>query len=128
MAKEDAIPTEEVGAKVLTKPLPKVLDELEGHIKAAKEAAQRANESASLAQQAAADSITASKDAREAGERAAEVARKEAALALTKAEEALVKAVVKRLARWDWIATLIVVNLAIVFGAVMLAFALAQAF
>ena len=38
------------------------------------------------------------------------------------------KAVVKRLARWDWIATLIVINLAIVFGAVMLAFALAQGF
>ena len=128
MAKEDTIPTEEVGAKVLTKPLPIILDELEGHIKAAKEAAQRANESASLAQKAATDSIAASKEAYEAGERAAAAAREEAALALAKAEEAMVKAVVKRLARWDWIATLIVINLAIVFGAVMLAFALAQAF
>jgi len=128
MVKEDVAPIEETGAKVLTKPLPKVLDELEVNIKAAKEAAQRANESARLAQQAAADSITASKEAREAGERATEVARKEAEKALAKAEEALVKAVVKRLSRWDWIATLIVINLAIVFGAVMLAFALAQAF
>ena len=128
MAKEDTALTEEAGAKVLTKPLPKILDELEGHIKAAKEAAARANESSRLAQQAAADSITASKEAYEAGERAAEAARKEAEKAMAKAEEALVKAVIKRLARWDWIATLIVINLAIVFGAVMLAFALAQAF
>jgi len=127
MANEDITPTREVGSKVLTKPLPKVLDELEGHIKAADEASKRANESARLGQQAAADSITASKEAREAGEKYAEVARKEAEKAMAKAEEALVKAVVKRLARWDWIATLIVINLAIVFGAVMLAFALAQA-
>ena len=127
MANEDAKPTEDVGAKVLTKPLPKILDELEGHIKAANEAATRANESARLAQQAATDSITASKEAREAGEKYAEIARKEAERAMAKAEEALVKAVVKKLARWDWIATLIVINLAIVFGAVMIALALAQA-
>ena len=128
MANEDTTPIKEVGSKVLTKPLPKVLDELEGHIKATEEAARRANESAKLAQQAAADSIAAVKNAQEVGERAAEVARKEAQEALAKAEEAMVKAVVKRLARWDWIATLIVINLAIVFGAVMLAFALAQGF
>ena len=127
MAEEETIPTEKVGAKVLIQPLPKVLDELEGHIKAAEEAAVRANGSARLAQQAATDSIAASEKAREAGERAAEVARKEAAEALSKAEEALVKAVVKRLSRWDWVATLIVINLAIVFGAVMLAVALAKA-
>jgi hypothetical protein len=47
---------------------------------------------------------------------------------MDKAEEAMVKAVVKRLARWDWIATLIVINLAIAFGAVMLDLALAQGF
>ena len=127
MASEDIKTTKEAGSEVLTKPLPKVLDELERHIKATEEAARRATESAKLAQQAAADSIAAANNAQEVGERAAEVARKEAQEALAKAEEALVKAVVKRLARWDWIATLIVINLAIVFGAVMLAFALAQA-
>ena len=127
MANEDTAPTGEAGSQVLTKPLPEVLDELEGHIKAADEAARRANESARLAQQAATDSITASKEAREAGEKYADIARKEAERAMAKAEEALVKSVVKRLARWDWIATLVVINLAIVFGAVMLAFALAQA-
>jgi hypothetical protein len=127
MAKEDTEPTD-VGSEVLTKPLPKVLDELEGHIKATEEAARRANESAKLAQQAAAESIAAAQNAKEVGEKAAEVARKEAQEAMAKAEEAMVKAVVKRLARWDWIATLIVINLAIVFGAVMLALAFAQGF
>jgi colicin import membrane protein len=127
MTKEDTAPTNEIGAKVLVKPLPKILDELEGHIKTAEEAAKRAHESAILAQQAATKSITASEYAREAGEKAAEMARKAAEEALAKAEEALVKAVVKRLARWEWITTLIVINLAIIFGAVLLAFALAKA-
>jgi colicin import membrane protein len=127
MTKEDTAPTNEMGAKVLVKPLPKILDELEGHIKTAEEAAKRAHESAILAQQAATKSITASEYAREAGEKAAEMARKAAEEALAKAEEALVKAVVKRLARWEWITTLIVINLAIIFGAVLLAFALAKA-
>ena len=127
MAQENTIPKEEAGSKVLTKPLPKILDELEIHIKAAQEAANRANESAMLARQAATESISASKDAREAGEKAAEMASREAGEALAKAEEALVKAVVKRLTRWEWITTLVVINLAIVFGAVLLAFALAQA-
>jgi colicin import membrane protein len=127
MAKEDTAPTNEMGSKVLVKPLPKILDELEGHIKSAEEAAKRAHESALLAQQAATKSIAASEYAREAGEKAAEVARQAAEEALAKAEEALVKAVVKRLARWEWITTLIVINLALIFGAVLLAFALAQA-
>ena len=127
MAQENTMPKEEAGSKVLTKPLPKILDELEIHIKAAQEAANRANESAMLARQAATESISASKDAKEAGEKASEMASKEAGEALAKAEEALVKAVVKRLTRWEWITTLVVINLAIVFGAVMLAFALAQA-
>ena len=127
MVQESTTPKEEAGSKVLTKPLPKVLDELEMHIKAAQEAANRANESAMLARQAAMESVSASKDAREAGEKATEMASKEASEALAKAEEALVKAVVRRLTRWEWITTLIVINLAIVFGAVMLAFALAQA-
>ena len=120
MAKEDTKPTEEVGAKVLVKPLPQILDDMVGLIKAAEEASKRAQESAKMAKDAAEDAFAA-------GERAAEVARKEAQEALSKAEEALVKAVVKRLTRWEWITTLIVINLAIVFGAVLLAFALAKA-
>jgi len=126
MVKEDATPTEEAGAKVMVKPLPHVLNELEGHIKSAETAARRANESAGLAEQAAASAIAAAEESRLVGERIAEEARLEAQEALSKAEEALVKAVVKRLARWDWIATLIVINLAIIFCAVLIAFALAK--
>jgi len=109
MVKEDTTPTEEAGAKVLVKPLPQILNELEKQIRAAEAAVRRANESAGLAEQAAASAIL------------------EAQEALSKAEEALVKAVIKRLSRWDWIATLIVINLAIIFCAVLIAFALAKA-
>ena len=126
MVQEKSV-SEEVGSKVLTKPLPKILDELEMHIKSAEEAANRANDSARLAQQAAAKSIAASEEMRTFGETAAENAKKSAEEALAKAEEALVKAVVKRLTKGEWIATLVVINLAIVFGAVMLAYALGQA-
>ena len=127
MVKQDTIPDEESGAKVLVKPLPEILDELEGHIKSAQAAADKASNSAELAEQAAQSAITAAEESRLAGERIAEEARLEAQEALSKAEEALVKAVIKRLARWDWIATLIVINLAVIFCAVLIAFALAKA-
>lgn len=127
MIKENATPAEEAGAKVLVKPLPQILNELEGLIKSADAAARRASDSAELAEQAASNAIAAAEESRITGERIAEEARLEALEALSKAEEALVKAVVKRLARWDWIATLIVINLAIIFCAVLIAFALAKA-
>ncbi|MFC1875546.1 hypothetical protein ACFLY3_05320 [Chloroflexota bacterium] len=127
MVKEDTTPTEEAGAKVLVKPLPQILNELEKHIKAAEAAVRRANESAGLAEQAASSAIAAAEESRLVGERIAEETRLEAQEALSKAEEALVKAVIKRLSRWDWIATLIVINLAIIFCAVLIAFALAKA-
>ncbi len=127
MVKEDTAPTEEAGAKVLVKPLPQILNELEKQIRAAEAAVRRANESAGLAEQAAASAIAAAEESRLVGERIAEEARLEAQEALSKAEEALVKAVMKRLSRWDWIATLIVINLAIIFCAVLIAFALAKA-
>ncbi|MEE8204582.1 MAG: hypothetical protein V3T68_00880, partial [Dehalococcoidales bacterium] len=60
-------------------------------------------------------------------EEVAEVARKAAQEALTKAEEALVRAVIKRLTRGEWIFLLIVINLAVVFAAVLLAVAIGQA-
>ena len=127
MVKEDTTSAGEAGAKVLVKPLPHILNELEGHIKAAEAAVRRANESAGLAEQAAASAIAAAEESRLVGERIAEEARLEAQEALSKAEEALVKAVLRRLSRWDWIATLIVINLAIIFCAVLIAFALAKA-
>ena len=127
MVKEGTAPAEEAGAKVLVKPLPQILNELEGLIKAADTAARRASDSAGLAEEAAASAIAAAEESRLVGERIAEEARLEAQEALSKAEEALVKAVIRRLSRWDWIATLIVINLAIIFCAVLIAFALAKA-
>ena len=127
MVKEGTTPTEEAGAKVLVKPLPQILNELEGLIKTVDAAARRASDSAGLAEEAAASAIAAAEESRLVGERIAEEARLEAQEALSKAEEALVKAVLRRLSRWDWIATLIVINLAIIFCAVLIAFALAKA-
>jgi hypothetical protein len=40
---------------------------------------------------------------------------------LARAEEALVKSVIKRLTRADWIATLVVINLGLIFAAVAIA-------
>jgi colicin import membrane protein len=127
MVKEGTTSAEEAGAKVLVKPLPQILNELEGLIKAVDAAARRASDSAGLAEEAAASAIAAAEESRLVGERIAEEARLEAQEALSKAEEALVKAVIRRLSRWDWIATLIVINLAIIFCAVLIAFALAKA-
>ena len=127
MVKEGTTHAEEAGAKVLVKPLPQILNELEGLIKAVDAAARRASDSAGLAEEAAASAIAAAEESRLVGERIAEEARLEAQESLSTAEEALVKAVMKRLSRWDWIATLIVINLAIIFCAVLIAFALAKA-
>ena len=127
MVEENATTTSEVGAKVMVKPLPHILNELDRSIKDAEEAARRAGVSARLAEQAAANAIAAVEEARAIGERTAQEARREAQEALAKAEEALVKAVIKRLARWDWIATIIVINLALIFCAVLITFALVTA-
>jgi len=123
---EDVMQAEESGAKVLVKPLPKILDDLDEHIRAAILASREAQESARLAARAAADAIAAAKDSRDSGDRIAQEARKQAQEALAKAEEALVKAVIKRLSHGEWIVTLIVINLALVFGAAFLAVALMQ--
>jgi len=70
---------------------------------------------------------TVTAEAASRAEEVAEVARKAAEEALSKVEEALVKAVIKRLTRWEWIATLVIINLAIVFAAVLFAVAIGQA-
>jgi hypothetical protein len=117
MVEENAATTSEVGSKVLVKPLPHILNELDKNIKAAEEAATRAGASARLAEQAAANAVAAAEEARATGEKIAQEA----------IQEALVKAVIKRLSRWDWIATIVVINLALIFCAVLIAFALAKA-
>jgi hypothetical protein len=101
MTKENMVQTEEIGKKLLNKPLPHVLNEMEWHIETVEDAAKRAE--------------AAAKIAKEIEER------------LSKAEEALVKAVIKRLTRSDWILILVVINLAIVFAAVLFAVAIASA-
>ena len=123
---EDIMQAEESGAKVLVKPLPKILDDLDEHIRTAILASREAQESARLAAMSAADAIAAAKDLRETGDRIAQEAKMEAQEALAKAEEALVKAVIKRLSHGEWIVTLIVINLALVFGAAFLSVALMQ--
>lgn len=124
---EDVMQTEESGAKVLVKPLPKILDDLDEHIRSAIIASREAQESARMAACAAADAIAAAKDSKENGERVAQEAKIEAEEALAKAEEALVKAVIKKLSHSEWIITAIVLILAVIFGAVFLAVALMSA-
>jgi restriction endonuclease Mrr len=124
---EDVMQSEESGAKVLVKPLPKILDDLDEHIRSAILASREAQESARLAARSAADAIAAAKDSKETGERIAQEAKREAEEALAKAEEALVKAVIKRLSHSEWVITAIVLILAVVFGAVFLSVALMSA-
>jgi len=81
-------------SKILTKPLPQILDEMDANIKAAAEAAAQAQEAARLAKAAAGEATSASieaaeraEEARKAGEKAAEDATQAAAEAAAKAED-----------------------------------------
>ena len=123
---EEVMQVEESGAKVLVKPLPYILNDLDEHIRSAILASREAQESARLAARSASDAIAAARDSRESGDRIAQEAKREAQEALAKAEEALVKAVIKRLSQGEWITTLIIINLALVVGAAFLAVALMQ--
>jgi uncharacterized coiled-coil DUF342 family protein len=71
--------------KIMTKPLPEILDELENYIK-------RVEEAVRLAQAAAKDSRAAADMAKEAGEKAAEAAKKAADAAVTKVREEAARA------------------------------------
>ena len=129
------------GSKILVKPLPKILDELERSINFVRELAERvevasaeAHNSAEDAKRAAEEAVGASSIAsaearKAAGEatRAAGEATKAAEEAMARAEEALLKSVVRRLTRSQWMTVLIVINLAIIFAAVLLSVALTQA-
>jgi hypothetical protein len=66
--------------KIMTKPLPEILDELENYIK-------RVEEAVELAQAAAKDSRDAADMAKEAGEKAAEAAKKAAEAAVAKVRD-----------------------------------------
>ena len=76
----------------------------------------------SAAQRATSRAEEAGRSSREATSRAEEIAlaaKRAAEEALAKAEEALIKSIIKRLTRWDWIATLVIINLSIIFAAVL---------
>jgi uncharacterized phage infection (PIP) family protein YhgE len=76
--------TEEPQPKIMTKPLPEILDELEHYI-------QRVEEAVKAAQSAAKDSRAHADKAKESGERAAEAARKAAEAAVAKVKEEAAK-------------------------------------
>jgi len=63
----------------------------------------------------------AAEDAGAKAESIANSAKLAAEEAMNKAQEALVKAVIKRLTSWEWISILVIINLSIVFAAVLLA-------
>jgi len=62
MVQKDNNPVEE-SAKIMRKPLPQILDEMDANIAAAIEAARRAEEAARLAKDAAVSATKASKEA-----------------------------------------------------------------
>jgi len=72
--------------KIMTKPLPQILDDLEDYTK-------RLDESLRLAHAAAKESREAAAQAKEAGEKAAETARKAAEAAVAKVREEAARAV-----------------------------------
>ena len=122
------------GPKILVKPLPKILDEMERSINHVRELAERVEVASAEAHNSAEDSKRAAEEAVEASgiasaeaRKAAGEATKAAGEAMVRAEEALLKSVVRRLARSQWMTVLIVINLAIIFAAVLLSVALAQA-
>jgi F0F1-type ATP synthase membrane subunit b/b' len=78
--------TEEIQPKIMTKPLPAILDELEDYIKRVEEAVKQA-------QAAARDSRQAAGQAREAGEKAADAARKAAEAAVCQVRDEAARAI-----------------------------------
>jgi hypothetical protein len=73
---EDIMQSEESGAKVLVKPLPKILDDLDEHIRSAILASRKPG--ISPLQQVGTDAISAAKDSKETVERIAQEAKLEA--------------------------------------------------
>jgi flagellar biosynthesis/type III secretory pathway protein FliH len=82
---DESVEMEDKLPKIMTKPLPEILDELENYI-------QRVEEAVKLAQAAAKDSREAADMAKESGEKAAEAARKAAEAAVAKVREEAARA------------------------------------
>lgn len=83
---QNPIPTETKQPKIMTVPLPDILEELENYIRRVEEAVKQA-------QAAAKDSRQAAAQAKESGEKAAEAARKAAEAAVAKVREEAAEAV-----------------------------------
>jgi hypothetical protein len=91
--------------KIMSKPLPQILDELEEYIHLVEEAVRQARAAAGESKEAAAQ-------AKAAGERAA-------AEAATKAEAAIPRSLVRKiLTSWEFILTIVVVLLASLFASI----------
>ncbi len=80
------VKTEEIRPKIMTKPLPQILDELEDYIGRVEEAVRQARAAAGESREAAAQ-------AKLAGEKAAEAARKAAEAAVAKVKEEITKTI-----------------------------------
>jgi len=83
---QDPVQMEEKQPKIMTKPLPEILDELEDYIKRVETAVKQA-------QAAAKESREAAAQAKISGEKAAEAAKKAAEAAVAKVKEEAAKAV-----------------------------------
>ncbi len=83
---KDPLKMEKIQPKIMTKPLPEILDELEEYIRRVEEAVKQA-------QAAAKESREAAAQAKLSGEKAAEAAQKAAEAAVAKVREEALKAV-----------------------------------
>ena len=116
--------------RILTEPLPQILNEIENSIKSADTAAKNAREAAEEARKAGEEAATkAERIARQAGEAAklaAEEAVRKAEEAFRKAEEALLPAnLVRRVvSSWEFLTILILVFLGAVFAAISISLGL----
>ena len=118
-------------SKILTKPLPQILEEMGESIRKAAEDARRAAELAAEAAARKADEARksaedAAKKAQEASQIVAREAERKAEEALKKADEALPANLVRKmLASWEFLTILILVFLGAVFAAVSISLGLA---
>ena len=87
--KESQQPVEKEQPKIMTKPLPEILDELENYVKRVEEAVKQARASAEDAREAAAQAKTSGEKSAEAAKKAADAAVAKVAAEATRADEAI---------------------------------------
>ena len=105
----------EESPKIMKKPLPQILDEMEKHIAAVEAAATKAEEARKVAEEAGYKAETEAKEARES----AGVALGAAEEALQKAQAALPRDVLKKvLTSWQFLTMIVLVLLASIWAAV----------